>query len=187
MSSNHPLRLLVLLLLTVASAPPAPAQDPGGPLTAPERTGHRETTRYADAVAFMEATAAASPLIHLTHFGYSMEGRALPLAVVGRVRDASAEAVRETGRTVVYLQGNIHAGEVEGKEVLLMFLREVAQGRHAALLDSLVVLVAPILNADGNERVLLTNRPLQHGPVGGMGTLGEVLDGAAEYPILRVP
>jgi hypothetical protein len=170
MSSNHPLRLLALLLLTAASDSPARAQDPGRPLTAPERTGHRETTRYADAVSFMEATAAASPLIHLTHFGYSMEGRALPLAVVGRVRDASAEAVRETGRTVVYLQGNIHAGEVEGKEVLLMFLREVARGRHAALLDSLVVLVAPILNADGNERVLLTNRPLQHGPVGGMGT-----------------
>jgi murein tripeptide amidase MpaA len=33
-----------------------------------------------------------------------------------------------------------------------------------------VLLVAPIFNADGNERVALGNRPHQHGPVGGMGT-----------------
>jgi hypothetical protein len=148
---------------------PATAQDAGVLRTTPERTDHRETTRYADVVAFMERAAAASPLIQLTTFGYTQEGRALPLAVVGHVPDATPEAVRASGRTVIYLQGNIHAGEVEGKESLLMLLREFAEGRHAHLLDSLVLLVAPIYNADGNERVLLTNRPAQHGPVGGMG------------------
>jgi hypothetical protein len=146
------------------------AQDPSVLRTAPERTDFRETTRYAEVVRWLETVAAASPVIHIDTFGYTLEGRALPLAVVGRgLRDASAEAVRATGRTVIYLQGNIHAGEVEGKESLLMLLREVAQGRHASLLDSLVLLVAPIYNADGNERVRLTNRPAQHGPIGGMG------------------
>ena len=33
----------------------------------------------------------------------------------------------------------------------------------------MVLLVAPIYNADGNERIALTNRRLQHGPTGGMG------------------
>jgi hypothetical protein len=70
---------------------------------------------------------------------------------------------------VVYIQANIHAGEVEGKEVAQMLLREVAAGEHREWLESLVLLVAPIYNADGNERVSLINRPLQHGPVGGMG------------------
>jgi len=52
-----------------------------------------------------------------------------------------------------------------------VLLRVLAAGgsRHAAWLDSLVLLVAPIYNADGNERIALTNRPLQNGPVGGMG------------------
>jgi hypothetical protein len=154
------------------AAAPSPAAAPSELATlqtAAERTGHRETTRYADVMTFVERAVAASPLLHLTTFGYTLEGRALPLVVVGRVADASPAAVRAAGRTVLYLQGNIHAGEVEGKEVLLMLLREFAQGRHIALLDSLVLLVAPIYNADGNERVLLTNRPLQHGPIGGMG------------------
>ena len=33
----------------------------------------------------------------------------------------------------------------------------------------MVLLIAPIYNADGNERVTLTNRGRQHGPFGGMG------------------
>lgn len=137
--------------------------------TRPERTEYRETSRYDEVVAFMEAADRASPLIHLTTFGTTNEGRQLPLAVVGRVADASPAAVRASGKTVVYLQGNIHAGEVEGKEALQVLLREIVQGRHGALLDSLVLLVAPIYNADGNERIDPMNRPRQHGPIGGMG------------------
>ncbi|MQA88757.1 MAG: peptidase M14 [Gemmatimonas sp.] len=157
------------VLLSVARAD-AQTNAPDPLLTAPERTDFIETTRYVDVRDFMRSVADASPLIHLTTFGYTMEGRALPLAVVGRIADPSPAGVRASGRTVIYLQGGIHAGEVEGKEVLLMLLREVAQGQHGELLDSLVLLVAPVLNADGNERVELTNRPLQHGPIGGMGT-----------------
>ncbi|MEX2570261.1 MAG: M14 family metallopeptidase [Gemmatimonadota bacterium] len=161
-------RILAAALVTTAST--AAAQDVSELRTAPERTEFAETTRYEDVLHLMETAAAASPVVHLTTFGYSMEGRPLPLAVVGEVPDASAASVRESGRTVVYLQGNIHGGEVEGKEVLLMLLREFAEGAHAEVLDSLVLLVAPILNADGNERVQLTNRGAQHGPIAGTGT-----------------
>jgi hypothetical protein len=166
------------LLLSATLAAPASTQTvPSGGadarvellLTAPERTAYRETTRYVDVVAWIERVSAASPVIHLETFGYTLEGRALPLAIVGRLPDGSAAAARASGKTIVYLQGNIHAGEVEGKESLLILLREIAQGRHHQLLDSLVLLIAPIYNADGNERVALTNRPAQHGPVGGMG------------------
>ncbi|MEL6615144.1 MAG: M14 family metallopeptidase [Bacteroidota bacterium] len=64
---------------------------------------------------------------------------------------------------------NIHAGEVAGKEAALMVLRDIALGRHDDWADSLVVMVAPIYNADGNERVDTGNRRLQNGPVDGMG------------------
>jgi hypothetical protein len=160
-------------LVTGCARGPAPAARPAAMAdtltTRAERTGYRETSRFDEVVAFMEAADRASPRIHLTTFATTNEGRRLPMAVVGHVADASAEAVRASGRTVVYLQGNIHAGEVEGKEALQMVLRELAAGRHDALLDSLVLLVAPIYNADGNERIDPQNRPRQHGPVGGMG------------------
>lgn len=140
--------------------------------TRPEHTDYRETSSYADVLDFVQRLAAASPRVQLTTFGYSSEGRALPLVVVGDVEDAGAEAVKASGKLRVFIQGNIHAGEVCGKEAALMLLRALANGEHAAWLDSLVLLVAPIYNADGNERVELDNRPLQNGPIGGMGQRG---------------
>jgi hypothetical protein len=104
----------------------------------------------------------------MTTLGYTNEGRRLPLLVLG-ASDASPEAVHATGKTRVYLQGNIHAGEVCGKEALLMLLRDFAAGDYPDWTEDLVLLVAPIYNADGNERVDLRNRPRQHGPLGGMG------------------
>jgi hypothetical protein len=137
-------------------------------LTTPERTDFRETSRYADVVAFLESLDRASPAIHLTTFGETHERRPLPLAVAG-APDASPAAVRATGKLRVYIQGNIHGGEVEGKESAQMLLREIAQGRHDDWLKTTVLLVAPIYNADGNERFALDNRGGQHGPLGGQG------------------
>ena len=137
-------------------------------LTRAERTDFMETSSYQDVMELSQRLADLSPDIHLTTFGYTNEGRALPLLVVG-APDATAESVRATGKTRVYLQGNIHAGEVCGKEALLMLLRRFASGSYPTWTDELVLLIAPIYNADGNERVSLRNRPRQHGPIGGMG------------------
>ena len=101
--------------------------------------------------------------------GYTNEGRAIPLLVVGDVEDGSAEAVRASGKLRVYLQGDIHGGEVPGKEALQMLARDLLTGETPDWTDELVLLVNPIYNADGNERVALGNRPRQHGPIGGMG------------------
>jgi hypothetical protein len=152
------------------AAPPSPTSSAAVALqTRPERTGFNETSRYDDVVAFMDSAARAAPkLIHRTSFGKSSEGRLLPLAVVG-APDASAIAVRRTGRLRVYIQGNIHGGEVEGKESAQMLLREFAEGKHADWLQSMVFVIAPIYNADGNERISLTSRGRQHGPMGGQG------------------
>lgn len=160
-----------ILFASLLQVTPAVSQAlPGADLllTRAERTEFRETTRYDEVVDLARRLADASPDIHLTTFGYTFEGRPLPLLVVG-APDASPASVLATGKTRVYLQANIHAGEVPGKEALLILLRRMAAGEYAAWTDSLVLLVAPIYNADGNERVRLDNRPRQHGPIGGMG------------------
>jgi len=146
------------------------AAQVGLPQTRAERTAYRETSRYEDVNAFLAALARRDPRrVHLTHMGYTSEARPITLAVVGRVTDASPGAVRRSGRTVVYIQADIHAGEVEGKEAALMLLREIVQHRHDPWLDSLVLLVVPDYNADGGERVSLASRPFQNGPFGGAG------------------
>lgn len=166
------LSLLLLIVITAAMAWPSGsvlAQAPSSPLTRAERTEFRETTRYDEVMAFVTELAAASSRMHLTTMGYTTEGRPIPLLVVGDVPDPSPESVLAGGRARLYVQGGIHAGEISGKEALLILLRELAAGEHRAWSDSLVLLVAPLFNADGNERVSLYNRRRQHGPVGGMG------------------
>jgi hypothetical protein len=104
----------------------------------------------------------------VTAFGYSYEGRRLPLVVWG-ASDATPAVVQSSDKTRVLVLANIHAGEVEGKEAALELLRAIALGEHARWGESLVLLVAPIYNADGNEQVRVDNRLDQLGPVGGMG------------------
>jgi hypothetical protein len=154
------------------SAKPAPksaATASAAWLTRPERTDYAETSRYDEVIAYMKQMAAVNPNIHLTTYGYTYEGRPLPLAVIG-APGASAEQVLATKKTRVYIQGNIHAGEVEGKEALLWLLRSIARGERNEWFKTTVLLINPIYNADGNERVSVTNRGSQAGPVGGMGT-----------------
>lgn len=162
----------MLLVGENASAQPAKAATAAASqkwLTRPELTDYAETSRYDEVIAYMKQMAAANPQIHLTTYGYTYEGRPLPLAVIG-APGASAEQVLATKKTRVYIQGNIHAGEVEGKEALLWLLRSIAKGERNEWFKTTVLLINPIYNADGNERVNVTNRGSQAGPVGGMGT-----------------
>ena len=161
--------VLASSLWPVAGAPQPAAHPPEPLLTRPERTEFAETSSYDDVITFMQAAAKQAPgLVHLADFGRTFEGRAMPLAIVG-ARDATPAAVKGTGKLRVHIQGNIHAGEVEGKESALILLRELAEGEHADWLKNMVLIIEPIYNADGNEKTSLTNRGRQHGPVAGQG------------------
>ena len=169
---------LALLSLVVVNCD-RPARKPQGPALSPdaaaalrikpEQTNYEQTSRYEDVVSFLNELAKAAPdTIKLRSFGTTNEKRSLPLAVVG-ASDPTPEGVRRTGKLRVYIQGNIHGGEVEGKESAQILLRDLASGKHREWLDRMVLLVAPIYNADGNERISLTSRDRQHGPIGGQG------------------
>jgi hypothetical protein len=91
---------------------------------------------------------------------------------------------------MVYVQANIHAGEVEGKEAAQMLLRDLTLGPLAPLLDSLVLLVVPIYNVDGNEALAPgdTNRPGQNGPaLVGRRANGQGLDLNRDYVKMEAP
>jgi hypothetical protein len=139
------------------------------PVTRPEATNYTETSRYDEVIAFMKAMAAASPLIHLTTYGYSYEGRPLP---AGRDRRGRPRPPKRCGRrkkTRIYIQGNIHAGEVEGKEAALWLLRSIAKGRSCGVAQNVVAADQPDLQRRRQRaRERAQPRPPER-PVGGMG------------------
>ena len=141
----------------------------GLPSTRAERSGYEETSRYADVVAFLDSLQRRDPTLDLRSFGVSEEGRRLPLVLFGAGIESTPAQIRADPRIRVVVLANIHAGEVAGKEAALVVARDLAAGQQDAWLDSVIVMIAPIYNADGNERIELRNRPGQFGPVAGMG------------------
>lgn len=137
--------------------------------TRPEKTNFEETSRYLDVIDFIDALKIDGKTMKRTFLGYSTQGKKLPMIVVGDVANTKPETIRKSGKLVVYIQGNIHAGEVEGKEAMLELLRDLKKGKHADWRKNLILLIVPIFNADGNDMISLYNRPWQHGPVAGMG------------------
>ncbi|MBK6305834.1 MAG: M14 family metallopeptidase [Gemmatimonadetes bacterium] len=136
------------------------------PRTRAERTAFRETSTHADVVAFLDSLRAAGASIAIGSMGTTTEGRTIPYVIASRPLVRTPEDARRSGRPVVYVQGNIHAGEVEGKEALQALLRDLTAEPRRNVLDSLILIAVPIYNGDGNERFdhQARNRGAQNGP-----------------------
>ncbi len=135
------------------------------PRTRAERTSYLETSTYADVIAFIDSLQKAGVPMSRQELGRTNEGRVQPLLVLSRPQVTTPAQARALNRPIVYVQGNIHAGEVEGKEALLALVRDLATTR-TNVLDSVVLIAIPIYNADGNERFKpqSVNRTEQNGP-----------------------
>ncbi|HVG20330.1 MAG TPA: M14 family metallopeptidase [Blastocatellia bacterium] len=135
-----------------------------------ERTNYAETSLYADVMDFIAQVQRASSDVKVETFAITNEGRALPLVILSNpVINSPAEAAA-SGKPIVFIMANIHAGEVEGKEAVQHLMRDIVAGPLGPLLGKLVLLIAPIYNADGNEKIDINNRTAQNGPQGGVGT-----------------
>ncbi|XYI01525.1 M14 family metallopeptidase [Sorangium sp. So ce1128] len=158
-------------------------------LTRAEATGFRETSLHADVMRFVRALAARDdPRLHVTTFGASPGGRELPLLVLSKDGVRSPAEARRAGRPVVLMLDGIHPGEVEGKEASLALVRDLLDGRHPDWLDTLVLLVVPLFNPDGNDALDPQNRRLdlkklagQPGPVVGTRTQSQGINLNRDY------
>ncbi len=139
------------------------------PLTVAESSNYTATSRYEDVINFINEIQKQSDLIRVETMCTTTEGRDIPLLIIGNPVPASPYDLKYDKRGVVYIQANIHAGEVEGKEATLMLVRDILQDNNLPYLKDLVILIAPIFNADGNEKIDPRNRSRQNGPSQGVG------------------
>jgi zinc carboxypeptidase len=103
--------------------------------------------------------------VRCIEFGRSPEGR--PLLALAASADGVLDprAVRDRDRPVVFMQGGIHAGEIDGKDAGFLALRQMLEGNAAAgALERATLLFVPVFNVDGHERFGRWNRPNQIGP-----------------------
>lgn len=163
--------LIMALGLAACAAPAAPAEEPT-PAAEPEtekvdsqailaelktpaeESNWERTTSSQEVIDFLKVVAEHSAgriILDTTTFA-TEAGTPIPYMIISDVAPASPTDVPED-KGVVYVNCNIHSGEIEGKESMMIFAREVAQGKHDDLLKDLVVIIVPNSNPDGNDNL----------------------------------
>ncbi len=133
--------------------------------TLAEQTDYQRTWNYADTIAFAQKLDKASDQIVYKSFGKSGEGREMPLLIVSNDKTFSAESARKKGKAIIFIQGGIHSGEIDGKDAGFALIRDIAITKtRADLLKDVVIIFVPIYNVDGHELSSPYNRINQNGP-----------------------
>ncbi len=188
---------VALVTLAACGGAAAPAPAPGArpapglrPATRAERTSYAETSTHGDVITFLDSLSLLGATFHRGSLARSTLGRDVPWVVASRPLVRSAGEARALGRPIVFVQGNIHGGEIEGKEALLALLRDLLADPKPNVLDSIVLVAVPIYNPDGNDRLgpQEKNRGEQHGPASiGERANGQGLDLNRDYVKAEAP
>ncbi len=182
---------LVFATLSALTAEAPASQPAAGPLTTlAERSGFKQTGRYAEVQALCLAFARRYPRqVRCERFGRTPEGRPMQVLVVTRSGALSPADAARRHLPVTLVQGGIHAGEIDGKDAGFLALRQILDGEAGAgVLDHQVLLFVPVFNVDGHERFGAWNRPNQRGPEAmGWRTTGQNLNLNRDYAKADAP
>jgi len=119
--------------------------------TVPEESNFTRTSNHQETLEFISNLTWRSEYIHIERLFISDLRRISPLIILSNPRVTTPEEAKKTGKPIIYLQGNIHPSESEGKEALLMLMRDITTGDLSYYLDHMIILVAPDFNPDGTE------------------------------------
>ena len=146
--------------------------------TVAEKSEFKSTSDYNDVKIFIDKLKKSSHYIRIENIATTTEGREVPLLIIGNPLPKSPKELINDKRIIIYIQADIHAGEVEGKEAALMFVRDLLKEKNPEILKNVILLICPLFNADGNEKISPQNRTYQNGPVNGVGVRynGQFLD-----------
>jgi hypothetical protein len=148
-----------------ASLTASTKESPQNLLTTGEKTGWNETAPYAEAVEISHRLERASKFVKLMDIGTTPEGRTMIALVVSKDRAFTPDDAAKSGKAVIMIQSGIHAGEIEGKDTVLMLIRDMTVSKKfAGWLDHAIFVVIPVFNVDGHEYFSAYHRPSQNGP-----------------------
>ena len=153
----------LLLLVFLTGSLTVKAQWPTELITIPEKTNYQETSTYMDVMNFIKTLEPKTDLMHLEYMGKSLEGKDIPVVVMADPKISTPKEAETSGKPVMYIQANIHSGEVEGKESLQVLMREILLGEKKHLLKDQIIIFAPIYNTDSNDKMDIQVRRSQEG------------------------
>jgi len=164
------------LVSLCAQAPPAEAQAVPSPRDVLGYAMGERFTDHAGVLRYMEALAAAAPdRVEVRSYGESVEGRRLAQVVIAAPRyrqrleeilsanraladpatpEARAHELAARNPAVAYLSYGVHGNESSSSEAAMWTAWDLASGAAvvADVLDSVIVVIDPVVNPDGRDR-----------------------------------
>ena len=122
-------------------------------LTTPEKTNFEKTSSFSDVQDFTNLLRWSSEFVHIENMFTTPRGKSGFAVVLANPRVTSPREAKESGKPVIYLQGDIHPPEAEGKEALLMVMRDILMGDKGYLLDNQILIICPDFNPDGTDNL----------------------------------
>ena len=156
------LTIILLIISLTASHSFAKKKDL---LTIAESSNYSKTSTSEEVLDFIkELKKINSKHLRVENIAYSEFGKQIPMMMIANPLPKKPEDLKNDPRMVVYIQANIHAGEIEGKEASLMLARDLLMDTKNSLFKDLILIIVPNLNPDGNDQMSTRNRTNQNGP-----------------------
>lgn len=134
-------------------------------LTHFEKSGMKESPDYNSTIKYFEKFEKNFPSVKIIDIGITPQGRKIKTIIVSKDKAFNPALAKKTNKAIVLIQNGIHPGEIEGKDACMLLLREILVTKEKEhLLDNIILLIIPVLNIDGHERISPFNRPNQNGP-----------------------
>jgi hypothetical protein len=130
-----------------------------------EKSNGLKTATYEETIDLVNAVSEGSDIVSKCVYGHSSQGYALPMLIVDKDELDDPESIRKNGRTILLVEANIHPGEPDGNDAMMLLIKELLNGDKIELLENVSILFAPAVNADGMNRFGPYNRINQNGPV----------------------
>src|SRR5580704_9040827 len=126
--------------------------SPPNLVTTGEKSDWVETAPYAEAVEISRRLERASSFVKVLEIGTTPEGRKTIALIVSKDHAFTPEAAAKTGKAIIMIQSGIHSGEIEGKDTVLMLIRDMTVSKtFASWLDRTIFVVIPVFNVCGHD------------------------------------
>ncbi|SOE20810.1 Zinc carboxypeptidase [Spirosomataceae bacterium TFI 002] len=148
-------------------------------ITPAERSNFDSTALIDETIGYFERLATSSNLVSVEMVGQSSGGK--PIHLIKVSKDKSFHNFPNNNKPILLAQAGIHAGEIDGKDASMMLVRDLVASK-SNLLDKVNLIIVPVFNVEGHERISQFNRMNQRGPLNmGWRTNGKNLNLNRDY------
>ncbi len=130
-----------------------------------EKSNYLETDNYESTINYFKQLEVYSDYAKLIKIGISPQGRDIYSLIINKDKIFDLKEISKSFKSIVLIQNGIHAGEIEGKDACMLLLRDILITKTKEdLLKNVCLIIIPVLNVDGHERISRYNRINQNGP-----------------------